>query len=93
MKIGLLLLLLILALPVAIAEVECSKALVAKFNYDNGIITYKDKVIKCGYAPDRRIQPEEGYIAEVVSIDDKVLYSFKFEIPLKINLDSSNPLL
>lgn len=93
-KIKLLLpLLFILAIPIVIAEVECSKAIVVKFNYDSGLITYKDKMIKCGYAPDRKIQPEEGYRAEIISIDNKPLYSFKFDIPTKINFDLSDPIV
>jgi len=92
-KTKLLLLLFILAIPVTIAEIECSKVFVVKFNYDNGLITYKDKVIKCGYAPDRKLQPEEGYTAEIISIDNKPLHSFKFEIPLELNFDLSDPIV
>lgn len=93
MKTELLVLLCILLIPAAIAEVECSKVFVVKFNYDNGIITYRDRVIKCGYAPDRRIQPEEGYTAEMISVDDEVLYSFKFDVPLDFNFDFSDPIV
>lgn len=93
MRIRLFLLLLILAAPFVMAEVECSKVFVVKFNYDNGLITYKDKVIKCGYAPDMKLQPREGYKAEMISTENKVLYSFKFEIPLKINFDMSDPIV
>lgn len=92
-KMKILLLLFILTIPIVIADVECSKVFVVKFNYDNGLITYRDKVIKCGYAPDRRIQPKEGYKVEVISIDNKVLHSFKFEIPLEINFDLSDPIV
>jgi len=93
MRIRLLLLLFILLMPVVFAEVECSKVFVVKFNYDNGIITYRDRVIKCGYAPDRRIQPVEGYRAEIICIDNEVGDSFKFEIPLELNFDLSDPIV
>lgn len=93
MKTRLLLLLFILLVPAVLAEVECSKVFVVKFNYDNGIITYRDRVIKCGYAPDRKIQPVDGYRAEMISIDDEVLYSFKFQIPLRLNFDLSDPIV
>lgn len=93
MNIRLLLLLFILVVPVVMAEVECSKVLVVKFNYDNEIITYRDKVIKCGYAPDRRIQPVDGYTAEIESVENEVLYSFKFQIPLRLNFDLSDPIV
>lgn len=75
------------------AEVECSNVFVVKFNYNNGLITYKDRVIKCGYAPDRKLQPEEGYKAEIISVDNEILYSSKFEIPLKVNFDLSDPIV
>ena len=83
----------ILIIQIASAEVECSKVFVVKFNYDNGYITYKDKIIKCGYSPDRLIQPLEGYRAELISIDNKPLYSFKFDIPLITNFDISDPIV
>ena len=89
----LILLIIILITPFVFAEVECSKVLIVKFNYDNGLIAYKDKVIKCGYAPDRKIQPEYGYKAEILSVNNEPLYSFKFEIPLNLYLDISDPLV
>jgi len=88
----LLLLMFALLLPIVMAE-ECSRVFVVNFNYDNGIVAYKDKVMKCGYAPDRSIQPVEGYTAEMISIDDEVLYSFKFNIPLRFNFDFSDPIM
>ncbi len=93
MRIKLFILIFVFLMPVAFAEVECSKVFVVNFNYDDGLITYKGKVIKCGYAPDRKVQPEEGYTAEIMSIDNKALYSFKFDVPLKFNFDMSDPLL
>lgn len=86
MKRTVLFLVFILLMPI----VAAGRVFVVKFNYDDGLITYKDKVIKYGYAPDRRIQPLEGYRAEMVSIDDNVLYSFKFDIPLRLNVDLSD---
>lgn len=93
MKTKLLLLIILLLIPAVIAEIECSKVYVVKFNYNNGLITYKDKVIKCGYAPDNKIQPEEGYRADIISEDNNLLYSFKFEIPLRISFDLTDPVL
>ena len=93
MKIFVFALMLIILMPFVFGEVECSKVSVVNFNYDNGVITYKDRVIKCGYAPDRVIQPKGGYKAEVVSMNDEVLHSFVFEIPLDVNFDMSDPLV
>jgi hypothetical protein len=93
----LLCLIFVLLIPVVSSSqddgVECSQAVVVNFNYDNGVIKYKDKVIKCGYAPDRALQPGEGYIAEMIDINNEVVYSFKFEVPLKVNFDSVDPLI
>jgi cell division protein FtsL len=91
-KINLLLLLLILVLPIVIAEVKCSEIFVVNFNYDNGVITPLDKLTKCGFAPDRKLQPADGYKAEVLSVDNKMLHSFKFKIPLDVNFDLSTPI-
>ncbi len=85
-----LLLLLIIAMPIAAANIECGDVFVVNFHYDNGVITYKDKVIKCGYAPDRKIQPDGCYTAELISLDDESLYSFNFCVPLNVNVDSSD---
>jgi hypothetical protein len=93
MKMKLLLLLFVLLVPAVLAEVECSNVFVVKFNYDNGIVNYGDRVIKCGYAPDRKVQPIEGYTAEMISVNDDILYSFKFNIPLKLNIDLSDPIM
>src|SRR3989338_10944484 len=80
-------------IPSVVALSECNNIYVVKFNYDNGAITYKDKAIKCGYAPDMKIQPAEGYILRILSIDNSTLHSFRFDIPLKMNVDLSDPLL
>ncbi len=93
MRIKCLLLVFVFLIPIVFAEVECSNVFVVKFNYDNGIITYRDKVVKCGYAPDRKIQPVEGYTAEMISVNNDVLHSFKFNVPLKLNIDLSDPIM
>jgi len=86
--------LLAIIIPTVLAEeVECNKVFVVNFNYDNGYVTYKDKVIKCGHSPDRKIQPLNGYRAEIISINNRPLYSFKFDIPLTTNFDMSDPIV
>lgn len=92
-KMKLLFIALLLLVPFVAGEVECSKVLVAKFNYDDGRLTYRDKVVKCGYAPDYILQPEDGLKAELVSTDGKVISSFRFRIPLDYYFDLSDPLL
>ncbi|MEA2035966.1 MAG: hypothetical protein U9O94_00550 [Nanoarchaeota archaeon] len=93
MKIWTLLAVFVFLMPFVLAEVECNEVLVANFNYDNGVLSYKEKITKCGYTPDRNLQPEDGYRADLLSIDNEVLHSFKFDIPLKVNVDFSDPLL
>ncbi|MBW2989308.1 hypothetical protein KY358_03250 [Candidatus Woesearchaeota archaeon] len=93
MRLWMLLLLALLLVPAATAEVECSRVFVVRFNYDRGVISYRDKVVKCGYSPDRRLQPGSGYTAEVVSIAGDALHSFKFDVPLTLNFDSSDPIV
>lgn len=82
-KIILVIFILTLLLDVALAE---NKVFIVDLNYKDGIITVNDIMIKIGYYPDRKLQPEIGYTLELVS-EDKVLYSFKFEVPLEIRTD------
>ena len=84
------LLLLFILIPVVTAQ-ESSSVMLVNLHYDNGIITYNDRVIKCGYAPDYKIQPGEGYTAELISVDNKKLFSFTFEVPLKVTSEISDP--
>ncbi|MBI2576419.1 hypothetical protein HYV84_04330 [Candidatus Woesearchaeota archaeon] len=72
--------------------VNSSSVLLINLHYDRGEITYKDKLVKCGYAPDYRIQPGEGYVAELRGQKDELLYSFTFEVPTKVVAEISDPL-
>ena len=54
-------------------------------DYDNGVITTEDLELIEGSAPDRNIQPENGYTANVISFDDEILYSFKFAFATTIS--------
>jgi len=53
------------------------------FNYDNGKITLIAQENKEGFVPDRLLQPEEGYRCALQD-NEEDLYSFKFEIPLRL---------
>ncbi|MBW2984680.1 hypothetical protein KY361_06170 [Candidatus Woesearchaeota archaeon] len=75
------------------AQFACAdKITILNLHYDRGEVSVIDKIDTYGYYPDRKIQPDIGYKAEVVSVDDAVLYSFKFEVPLEhytdIHLDN-----
>lgn len=61
-------------------------------SYDKGNISLISEIlVRDGYAPGRKIQPDAGYKSEILSLTDNVLYSFKFEIPNKICSDRMDP--
>lgn len=80
------LIILLMILPIAIA-LESSKVYIIDLSYKDGRLVINDKIIKYGYAPDRTLQPLEGYRAEIISFNNDILYTFKFEIPLKEYVD------
>jgi hypothetical protein len=57
--------------------------IVVNMHYEKGKVSVTDKTEKYGYYPDRKIQPDSGHRAEIVSADDEVLYDFTFEVPLE----------
>ncbi len=63
------------------------KIIMLELNYDTGSFSVLDKYKKSGFAPDRRIQPEEGYKAKVVSETEKTLYAFTFDVPNILQYD------
>jgi len=77
-------LVLIILLNSILAEKLDGRIYVVNMKYDRGNITLSDIFIKYGNYQDRKIQTDDGYNCEVLSIEDDVLYSFKFEIPIKI---------
>ena len=89
-KIKLTLTTIILLILISIAAAQTGKVLILNLDYDDGKITFKDKIIKIGYSPDMKIQPEEGYRLDVVSREDTLLYSFKFEVPLDVYVDAAS---
>lgn len=80
---------LLMILPIVFA-LESTKVYIIDLSYRDGKLIINDKIIKYGYAPDRTLQPLEGYKAEIISLDNDILYSFKFEIPLKEYTDISS---
>ncbi|UCE28761.1 MAG: right-handed parallel beta-helix repeat-containing protein [Candidatus Bathyarchaeota archaeon] len=57
------------------------KILMLELNYDMGSLSLLDVYKKSGFAPDRRIQPESGHTAQIVSKSEKILYEFTFGVP------------
>lgn len=68
---------------------QTDKVLILNFHYKNGVLGIKNKLIKYGFYPDRKIQPKEGYKLEIWSSENKILYTFKFQLPTKIYVDHS----
>lgn len=84
------LMILLVVLPIAIA-LESTKVYIVDLSYRDGKLMVNDEIIiKYGYAPDRILQPLEGYKVEIVSFDNDVLYTFKFDVPLKEYVDISD---
>ena len=83
-------LILLLLLILTINIVEASKIYFLELNYDNGLLTIKDKKLLNGYYPDRNTQPNEGYRLEVASFSNEIIYSFNFEPPLTVYTDASD---
>ena len=83
-------LILLLLLILTIKIVEASKIYFLELNYDNGLLTLKDKKLLNGYYPDRNTQPNEGYRLEVASFSNEIIYSFNFEPPLTVYTDASD---
>jgi hypothetical protein len=67
-------------------SVYAEKVYIFNFNYDNGVITLKEQLIKEGYFPDRRII-KEGYGCALLDSSNNEVYSFKFELPNKVYTD------
>lgn len=74
--------LLILALPSIAAAEDLSYVVVMKF--DGSSFTPESLDLAAGSAPDIILQPEDGYIAKVISFSEKELYLFKFTASLHV---------
>ncbi len=70
---------------------EKNKIYLLTLHYDKGAITTRGVIVRPGFAPDRKVQPETGYKVEVLYFDNKVLESFKFSIPLTLHTDRIDP--
>jgi len=78
---------LILAGIVIAAE---GNTLLLNLHYDNGNITLLDQKVKYGFYPDRRYQPPFGYKAEIIGIDNSILYDFNFKVPIELYVDGTD---
>lgn len=72
-----------------ISIAQAGKVYIINFLYDDGKLDFKNKIIKDGYSPDKKIQ-EGDYRADIIAADGRTLYTFNFDIPSFIYVDVSN---
>ncbi|MEA3255225.1 MAG: hypothetical protein U9Q22_05275 [Candidatus Altiarchaeota archaeon] len=84
-------LMLITLLSLNFAESATNELYLLDINYNKYTLNLIDVSVKQGYAPDRMVQPEEGYRCEVISFTNEVVYTFKFEIPSTLCSDYIDP--
>lgn len=60
---------------------------ILNIEYDRGAVNVIERFPGIGYYPDRKIQPENGYLLQVISEKDDVLYEFRFSPPKTEYLD------
>lgn len=51
-------------------------------HYDGKNLVLEQLEIRQGQTPDRRVQPDTGFMLKVISFDEEVLHSFRFKIEL-----------
>ncbi|MBR9700078.1 hypothetical protein GOV09_06480 [Candidatus Woesearchaeota archaeon] len=56
------------------------EVVVFKLHYDHGEVKVLNFTKKYGFTPDRRIQPDPGYMLRVLS-DEGVIHEFRFKVP------------
>jgi hypothetical protein len=71
-----------------IGSAVADRVIIFNFNYDHGTITLKEQMIKEGYYPDRKIQPEEGYKCQLKNDAGRNFYSMKFDLPVNVFTDT-----
>ena len=62
---------------------DYSYILALKYSTKSGALDLKYLRLTSGTSPDRKVQPEQGFRADIVSFNNNVLYSFRFEEPRK----------
>jgi hypothetical protein len=78
----------IFALPAVFAASQ--RLLIINLYYDHGNITMLNSTVKYGFLPDRRYQPENGYMLEEIALNSSKVYEFKFKSPNEFFVDFSD---
>jgi len=65
----------------AFAVDESQESFMIAIDYDNSSYTLSKVLLMQAAPPDLLNQPETGFRADVVSVNDEILYSFKFNQP------------
>lgn len=69
---------------ISFAFAEENKIYNVFFNYDGNNLNFDKVIVTQSSGTDKKFQPIEGYVAELISFEDNVLSAFKFDIPNKI---------
>lgn len=81
---------LVLILMVNVVLAQDNMVYLLDLHYDNGKISLSEIKVEKGFSPDRKIQSGD-YKLEVISFDNKALYSFNFKAP-RVYSDKSDRL-
>ncbi|PIN93935.1 hypothetical protein COU54_01060 [Candidatus Pacearchaeota archaeon CG10_big_fil_rev_8_21_14_0_10_31_24] len=73
----------VLMFLVLVSASQSQEVYVLNLKYDNGEISATSLLKTEGYFSNSVNEPEEGYLLEVISLDDSVLYSQKFDFILE----------
>lgn len=65
---------------ISFVSAEMNLSYMVKIHYNNGALSLSDLKLISGEAPARTNQPYSGYTLKVISFNETVLHSFKFEI-------------
>ncbi len=92
-KLALLSALMLLSSTILVRNVDASeeKVYILSLNYVKGDLFLDNVLVKLGYSPDRKIQPDTGYMAEVISFKGNTSHFFKFGVPNVMASDSFPP--
>jgi len=69
------------AAKAGVADSKTEKSYNLDLSYDNGQLSVKGITVENFRAPDRRVQPQDGWICDIVSSGGQLIYSFRFSIP------------
>lgn len=70
------------AIKAGVDDPKTGKSYNLNLSYNNGQLSAKGTTVENFRAPDYRVQPQDGWICDIVSSDGQPIYSFRFSIPV-----------